>query len=50
MRHSLKALKALKAGGYVKNEDDYGVCVCVRPPEHVPQNDSKQTNFLSFSP
>jgi hypothetical protein len=27
----------------VKNEDDYGVCVCVRPPEHPPQNNSKQS-------
>ncbi len=45
MRHPLKA-------DLGKNEDEFCVCLCVRPPEHVPRNDSKQSGggrFLRFS-
>jgi hypothetical protein len=36
MRHPLKA-------DLGENEDEFCVCLCVRPPEHVPRNDSKQS-------
>jgi hypothetical protein len=45
MRHPLKA-------DLGENEDEFCVCLCVRPPEHVPRNDSKQSGggkFLRFS-
>jgi chromosome segregation ATPase len=41
MRHPYKA-------DIGKNEDDYGVCVCVRPPEHSPENYSKQSGGGKF--
>jgi hypothetical protein len=45
MRHPLKA-------DLGENEDEFCFCLCVRPPEHVPQNDLKQSGggkFLRFS-
>ncbi len=36
MRHPLQADLGEK-------EDKFCVCLCVRPPEHVPRNDSKQS-------
>ncbi len=44
MRHPLKA-------NLGENEDEFCVCLCVRTPEHVLQNDSKQSGggkFLRF--
>jgi hypothetical protein len=45
MRHPLKA-------DLGENEDEFCVCLCVRPPKHVPRNDSKQSGggiVLRFS-
>jgi hypothetical protein len=42
MRHPLKA-------DLGENEDEFCVCLCVRPPEQIPRNDSKQSGGGKFS-